>query len=102
MIDERKLLGSIFSELPSQCDGRVLIFLSGMAVAFVGWNLVLPTSSHLEKWVTLWLVMPLLLFLIYVRMRQIIHGEALLPHLFRSVFLLIPTVVLFYFNFFSS
>lgn len=104
MIDEKADVSTVIKGMTQTADGRAFITLTITSWGLLLVNLLWPTIANdgyggAEKWVAVWTLMPLLLFLIYVRTKQLIESESKYSRFFRCLFTVAPVVTLVYFNF---
>ena len=107
MIDERKDIREILREMTRQLDGRVYIIATTVAITLLILNLIRsdyvagqPAISG--KWIMIWSCVPVLLFLIYTQLRQLIEGSGYIVNFIRSLFIIVPTFYLAYINLFGN
>jgi hypothetical protein len=104
MLNEKNSVQTIFRAIPRTVDGIVLIGSSIISLVMLClnaiWPDVLPAGIALEngKWISVWLLYPLLALLLYLRARQLLEGESTAVNLVRSLFLITPTLLLLFLN----
>ncbi|WP_457278736.1 hypothetical protein [Polaromonas sp. P5_D5] len=90
MIDETENLGVFMRDLLHRRDGVVLVASSSICVVFLLTNLWVASLFTAQdglvvgKWVILWIFLPLILFFIHVRMRQLIGADSFFSVFFHA------------------
>lgn len=80
MINEKNSVSDIFKEMTRRPDGIIAFSAIGVSVLILILNLTVyylePTYSFSRgKWIALWCFLPLILFFVYIRMRQLLRSE---------------------------
>ena len=83
MINEKDSVSDILKEMTRRPDGIVVFSAIGISILILILNLTVyylePIYSFSRgKWIALWCFMPLILFFIYIRMRQLLRSESFL------------------------
>ena len=105
MLNERDDVRTILKDMTKSPDGISCIAACMLSIAMAITNALVPELFHAGnadrtgKWLAIWLVLPPLLFLLYLRNRQLIDGIGRIWTLVRSIAVLSPAFVLSYFNF---
>lgn len=104
MLNERDDIQTIFRDMTKSLDGATCIAACMLSFAMAALNTLMPevlqagSAGRTGKWLAIWFWMPLLLFLIYLRCRQLMDGSGRAWVLIRSITVLSPVFVLIYFN----
>lgn len=105
MLNEQEDVRVILRNMTKSPDGVSCIAACILAIAMAAMNVVMPdlfnaeNTNRAEKWLAIWLVSPVLSFLIYLRSHQLFDGGGSLWPMVRSIVVLAPVFVLIYFNF---
>ncbi len=84
MINEQISVGAFFQQLIKRRDGQILFIASLICIAMLVVNIFhqfskgsVPLSSN-SKWVVFWIFMPIVLFFVHIRVRQLVESESFL------------------------
>lgn len=104
MLNEKENIGLILKDITKSAEGRSCLVACVISIVMATLNWSIPdlfgttNLNRTEKWLVIWLIFPLLNFLLYLRVKQLFDGAGILWTLVRSVFVLLPVFVLIYFN----
>ena len=90
MIDESISVKDFFRQLLHRRDGVILVMASTVSVAMLCANLFGLPNHFIEftsspNWVVLWTFMPVIIFFVYIRLRQLLDSESVIADLMHVI-----------------
>lgn len=105
MLDEKADVRKFFKNLGKSPEGMSCIVACGISLVMATVNWLLPGVFHdpqthkTEKWLAIWLSLPLLLILLHLRSLQLLDADGKAWAFIRSGVVLVPVLLLICLNF---